>query len=116
MKILIKDFIGTRCILKDDGQKLFEEISRHLESKNEVTLDFSNVKMFASPFFNYSIGQLFNKFSEEDIRNNLHLEHLEVVGHSIIERVVENASRFKSDLDYKKIVDEILEQQAKESD
>jgi len=116
MRILIKEFIGPRCILKDDGQKLFEEISNHLNNKHEVTLDFANVKMFASPFFNYSIGQLFNKFSESEIRQQLHLEHLEFVGLSIFERVVENANRFKSDVDYKKIVDEILEQQAKESD
>ncbi|MGJ7708488.1 STAS-like domain-containing protein [Escherichia coli] len=116
MRILIKEFIGPRCILKDDGQKLFEEISKQFLSKEEVTLDFSNVKMFASPFFNYSIGQLFNKFTQDEIRHQLHLENLEVVGNSIIERVVENANRFKSDVDYKKIVDEILEQQAKESD
>ncbi|WP_120508462.1 STAS-like domain-containing protein [Rahnella bruchi] len=116
MRILIKEFIGPRCILKDDGQKLFDKISSLLDSKSEVILDFSNVRMFASPFFNYSIGQLFSNFSEKEIRESLHLENLEPVGHSIIERVIENVNRFNSDVDYKKIVDEILEQQAKESD
>ena len=116
MRILIKEFIGPRCIPKDDGQKLHDKITACLSDKNNVILDFSNVKMFASPFFNYSIGQLFNSYSESDIRSFLHLENLEPVGHAIIERVVENANRFKSEVDYKKIVDEILEQQAKESD
>lgn len=116
MHISIKEFIGPRCILKDDGQKLYDKIVPYLNDKTHVFLDFSNVKMFASPFFNYSIGQLFNTYSESDIRQHLHLENLEVVGHAIIERVVENANRFKSEVDYKKIVDEILEQQAKESD
>ncbi|HCM9497970.1 STAS-like domain-containing protein [Enterobacter asburiae] len=116
MKILIKEYIGTRCILKEDGQKLHDKISSLLKVGEDVYLDFSNVKMFASPFFNYSIGQLFNTFTLEDIRKKLHIESLEPVGHSIIERVIENANKFKSDVDFKKIVDEILEQQAKESE
>lgn len=116
MNIAIKEFIGPRCILKDDGQKLYEEISSLLHKGEEVTLDFSSVKMFASPFFNYSIGQLIGNLPEDTIRSYLHLKNLEPVGHSIIERVIDNASKFKSDVDYKKIVDEILEQQARESD
>ncbi|HCM6912315.1 STAS-like domain-containing protein [Klebsiella aerogenes] len=116
MRIIIKELIGPRCILKEDGQRLYDTVAPYLSDKKDVILDFANVKMFASPFFNYSIGQLFNTYSESDIRGLLHLENLEVVGHAIIERVVENANRFKSEVDYKKIVDEILEQQAKESD
>lgn len=116
MRILIKEYNGTRCILKEDGQRLHDKISSLLKHGEDIYLDFSNVKMFASPFFNYSIGQLFNTFTLEEIRSHLHIENLEPVGHSIIERVIENANKFKTNVDFKKIVDEILEQQAKESD
>ncbi len=116
MNILVKEYIGPRCILKEDGQKLHDKIVSLFKAGDEVTLNFINVKMFASPFFNYSIGQLFNSFKMEDIKSKLHVENLEPVGHSIIERVIENASRFQSDVDYKKIVDAILEQQARESE
>lgn len=116
MKILVKEYIGTRCILKEDGQKLHDKIVHHLKVDDDVTLDFIKVKMFASPFFNYSIGQLFNNFKLDEIRTRLHIENIEPVGSLIIERVIENANRFQIDVDYKKIVDDILEQQAKESD
>lgn len=116
MNILVKEYIGPRCILKEDGQKLHDKIVSIMKTGDEATLNFINVKMFASPFFNYSIGQLFNSFKMDDIRSKLHIENLEPVGHSIIERVIENANKFQSDVDYKKIVDDILEQQARESD
>ncbi|MCX3308053.1 DUF4325 domain-containing protein [Pantoea eucalypti] len=116
MNISIKEFIGPRCILKDDGQKLFDMVAPHINDREQVTLDFSNVKMFASPFFNFSIGQLLNAFPQSDLSGLLHLENLDPVGHSIVDRVVENVSRFNSNVDYKRIVDEILEQQAKEAD
>lgn len=116
MKILIKEYIGNRCILKEDGQKLFEKISPYIKRGDNVYLDFANVRMFASPFFNYSIGQLLNIFTIEDVRKLLHIDNLEKVGAVTIERVIENASRFRKDIDYKKIVDEILEQQARDSE
>lgn len=116
MKVIINDLIGSRCILKDDGQKLFNEIIPFLEKGDDVFLDFSGVYLFASPFFNFSIGQLISFISEETLRNKLHIENLDIIGRNVMERVIENAARFHQDKDYKKIVDQILEQQAKESD
>ncbi|HEI6905126.1 TPA: STAS-like domain-containing protein [Yersinia enterocolitica] len=116
MKLIIKDFIGQRCILKDDGQRVFDKIQPILKKGEDVHLDFTDVKLYASPFFNYSIGQLFSDLTEIEIRKRLHIEGLDRVSASIIERVIENAIKFRSDVDYKKIVDEILEQQARDSE
>jgi len=81
-----------------------------------VVLDFEGVTQFASPFFNFAIGQLLKDIQIEDLRRLLQIENLVNDGKLVIARVIENASHYHTDLDYRKIVDAILEQQAKESE
>lgn len=114
MKMNIKAEIGQRCIIKDDGQKIFEAISTPLKNGESVFLDFAGVTQFASPFFNFAIGQLLTEISEENLRSLLHIENLNETGTLVFERVIENASKYHNNPDYKKIVDDILERQAKD--
>ncbi len=115
MEISIKDNIGPRCIIKEDGQKVFDEIFKALKSGETVTLDFEGVNQFASPFFNFAIGQLLKDIKEEDLRRLLHIKNINETGMLVVERVIENAAKYHGDKDYGKIVDDILEQQARES-
>ena len=69
-----------------------------------------------SPFFNFAIGQLLKDIAEVDLRRLLQIEHLNETGRLVVERVIENAAKYHGDKDYRKIVDDILEQQAKELD
>jgi hypothetical protein len=116
MEIIIKDIIGPRCIIKEDGQKIYEKIHEPLTKAETVTLDFDSVAQFASPFFNFAIGQLLKDIEEKDLRRLLRVENLNETGKLVVERVIENAARYHTDIDYRKIVDDILEQQAKESE
>lgn len=116
MKLSIKDKISPRCIIKEDGQKIYDEIHGPLKNGEIVTLDFDGVNQFASPFFNFAIGQLLKDIQEADLRRLLQIENLNETGSLVVERVIENAAKYHGDKDYRKIVDDILEQQAKESD
>lgn len=113
MRLVVRDTIGARCIVAEDGQKLHDAVVALLRDKEDVILDFSEVRQYASPFFNFSIGQLLNDVSEEDLRKYLHLEGLNETGRLVVERVIENASKYKNNKDYRTIVDDILEQQAR---
>lgn len=115
MKLSIRDKIGPRCIIKEDGQKIYDEIHGPLERGEAVTLDFDGVSQFASPFFNFAIGQLLKDIPETDLRRLLQVENLNETGRLVVERVIENAAMYHGDKDYRSIVDDILEQQAKES-
>ncbi len=115
MKLSIKDKIGPRCIIQEDGQKIYDEIHDPLKNGETVTLDFNEVSQFASPFFNFAIGQLLKDIPEADLRHLLQIEHLNETGKLVVERVLENAAKYHGDKDYRKIVDDILERQAKES-
>jgi hypothetical protein len=116
MKISIKDKIGPRCIIKEDGQKIYDEIHSPLKQGETITLDFNGVTQFASPFFNLAIGQLLKDLSEDDLRQLLQIENLTETGRLVVERVIENAVKYHGNKDHRKIVEDILEQQAKESD
>jgi hypothetical protein len=116
MKLTIRDLIGPRCIIKEDGQRVYNAMHDALIRGETVALDFTGVSQFASPFFNFAIGQLLKDIKEEDLRSLLQIENLNETGTMVVERVIENAAKYHSDKDYRKIVDDILEQQAKESE
>jgi len=113
MRVTIKDMTGTRCIVKEDGQRVYDTIHNALKQGETVVLDFEGVSQFASPFFNFAIGQLLKDTKEGDLRRLLQIENLNATGRLVVERVIENAARYHGDVDYRKIVDEILEQQAR---
>ncbi len=114
MEVKIRNLIGPRCITKDDGQRVYEAIHSELKNGQTVTLDFEGAKQFASPFFNFAVGQLLKDVSVEDLRRSLRFVNLVPDGQLVVDRVIENAARYHKDVDYKKIVDSILHQQAEE--
>lgn len=116
MKIKIFDEIGQRCIVKDQGQKVYEKIHPVLLKGETVTLDFSSVKQFASPFFNFAIGQLLKDIKKEDLDRLLIFENLIPDGRLVVKRVIENAGNYHADIDYQKIVDSILQQQGEDGE
>jgi len=116
MNLAIKDLIGPRCIIQQDGQKIYEMIYEPLTKGISVTLDFREVTQFASPFFNFAIGQLLRDIKQEDLRKFLKIINLNNVGQHVVERVIENANEYQTDTNYQKIVEDILKQQSKESE
>lgn len=114
MKITVEN-IGTRCIIQEDGQRIYETIHAHLLSGNSVVLDFEGVRQFASPFFNFAIGKLLKDIKPDTLRSLLSFEKLTSTGKMVVERVIENASRYHTDMDYQKVVDSVLERQSRES-
>ena len=115
MRLSIKDKIGPRCIIKEDGQRIYDAIHELLKEGETITLDFAGVTQFASPFFNFAIGQLLIDLEEDDLNRQLQIEHLAETGQLVVDRVIENAAKYHGNKDYRKIVDDILEQQAGES-
>lgn len=116
MKITIKDIFGIRCMALSDGQRLHDMIIDELKNGSQVVLDFSGVKQFASPFFNLSIGQIMTEISESSFRELLFIDNLDETGKYVVGQVISNASIYHADADHKKIVDEILDRQAKGED
>lgn len=116
MKYRVQEEIGPRAIVKEDGQKVYDAVHPVLKAGDSATLDFEGVAQFASPFFNFAIGQLLMDLTLDDLTTRLHIVHLTPDGMAVVKRVIENASQYHKDKDHRQIVDAILEEQAKEGE
>lgn len=109
---MIKNNIGIRCLQKEDGIKIYDEIYNLLQKGEKVTLDFTEVRQFTSLFFNFAIGHLLKDFSEEALKRQLEINNLNDVGETILKRVIKNASRYYSDEEHSKAINAIIDKQA----
>lgn len=98
--------VGEDCITRDDGQIIYNEIYPALKRNESIGIDFGGVSAYASPFFNYGVGQLLNEFSLEDLNGHLNFVNISSAGTEVLNQVLENAQRFK----------EITEEKRKEID
>lgn len=114
MKLEIKTFVGERCVTSDDGQRVYEEIHPKLAAGETVSLDFTGVTVFASPFFNFAIGQLLKDLKPDDLNELLKVEGLLPDGGLVVQRVVKNAKEYYENPETRKAVDEILKQHAED--
>jgi hypothetical protein len=94
IKIAILKLIGQNAISMQSGSKLYENISTKIFSKEDVELDFSGVDLFASPFFNASVGLLLKDVSVTDFQQKLKITHINAVGQQLLNLVIANAISF----------------------
>lgn len=59
------------CVSSTDGAKVHEAIKSEFQRKNRVTVSFSGVTELTTAFLNAAIGQLYGKYSEEEIHTYL---------------------------------------------
>lgn len=112
MKHEILTLIGKNCITPGDGQKVYDLVHPKLLALHEVELDFAGVEIFASPFFNFAIGQLLRDIQPEQLNRLLKFSNLNTVGKQILKLVIENSKRYYSDPDFRNRVDQVINEQA----
>jgi len=111
-KINIHEIIGGNCITLEEGQKIFNLIHPVLLKGNKVELNFENVSVFASPFFNSAIGLLLRDIKPENLNQLLTVSHLVPSGLAVLKRVIENSKEYYSNEKARRALDEILLEQA----
>ena len=104
--------VGENCITLEDGQKIFDVIHPELLIGNVVELNFENVTVFASPFFNTAIGRLLKDIKPEDLNRLLKIINLVPAGLTVLKRVIENSKEYYSNAGARKALDEVLLEQA----
>ena len=88
------ELAGKYCIAPGDGQRLYEQIHPILKAGEPVTLDFSETQVFASPFFNFAIGQLLRDLTPQTLNDLLKVKQLAPPGKDVLRRVIENAKLY----------------------
>jgi STAS-like domain of unknown function (DUF4325) len=111
MKYNILSITGAYCTTPEAGQKVYDLIHPILLSGEQVELDFLGVKAYASPFFNYAIGQLLKDISAESLGNLIRFINISSVGESVLRLVIDNAKQYYADETFRKAVDEAVEEE-----
>jgi hypothetical protein len=89
MKLNVKDIVGSNAISMQSGERLYNEIHQPL-----LDGEFTGVDLFASPFFNASIGLALKDINIEDLQKNLELLNFSPVGRQLLNHVIANAINF----------------------
>lgn len=112
MMLKVVPITGQNCITVEDGEQIYKKIHSEIIKGHDVTLDFTGVEIFASPFFNTAIGQLFRDLNSTQINSNLHFIGLSSHGNHILKRVMENAQKYYKNSRFRDSVERVLAQQA----
>ncbi|MEL6117817.1 STAS-like domain-containing protein [Photobacterium sp. SP02] len=99
--IIVKEIVGSNAISMNSGNKLREKIVKNWDADSKIRIDFSGVDVFASPFFNASIGALLKDKKIEDLQNKLEFHSISNHGRKLLNLVISNALKFYSDKDGK---------------
>ncbi len=108
----IHSLIGKNCITSEDGQAIYNLIHPQLLAENSVELDFAEVNIFASPFFNAAIGQLLKDIQTEKLNRLIKFSNLSPVGMQLVKKVIGNAKQYYSSENIREAVNEVLRQEA----
>lgn len=111
MKLSVYALVGENCLTMEDGQKIYDLIYPELQAGRAVELDFDKAKVFASPFFNFSIGRLLKDIKPEGLNRLFKVTNLVPVGREVLKRVIENSKKYYSDENTRKALDAVLLEQ-----
>ncbi|WP_224776670.1 STAS-like domain-containing protein [Achromobacter insolitus] len=75
----------------DDGQRVHDAIATVLRTGKAVSVSFSNIETLISAFLNAAIGQLYDEFSDHEIKNLLSVTDMRPEDLALLKRVVDNA-------------------------
>ncbi len=97
LEVKITDIVGSPiCINPEDGRKVFQVIVKALRAKQKVTVSLRDIEDLTSRFLNSAIGQLYNEFSEEEVKAKLEVANdgPNQDDLALLKRVVERAKEF----------------------
>ena len=108
--IKIIEVVGSRhCTASGDGQKVHQSIQKALNEGKQIILSFKDVEDLTSAFLNAAIGQLYNEFSEVDIKARMVIMDVNQDDLILLKRVVDRAKEFfKNPVRYKETTNEML--------
>lgn len=96
MKIDVAQVVGKTAVSRDGGLKLKSALDEGMQGGDKVELDFQQVQVYASPFFNTAIAPYLGQMKFEELRDKISFENLSPVGKRLLNQVIHNAIEFYS--------------------
>lgn len=76
IRLSIVEITGPYCGTQTEGEKLYRAIVPHLRANEKVVLDFANVEIASSSFFNEVFGLVAEDFGEEILESHISYDSL----------------------------------------
>ncbi len=87
---------GPLCVSAEDGQRVHDKIVPLLREGTKVALSFEQVETLISAFLNAAVGQLYDEFPADRIRELLTVRDMDEDDMALLRVVVENAKKYFS--------------------
>ena len=94
--ISVYELVGKNAISMQSGEKLYSKVYPIIMKGEGVELSFEGVSLYASPFFNASIGLLIKDVNVDELMQRLSVVGISDVGRDLLNHVVENAVAYYS--------------------
>lgn len=100
---------GDAAISVNDGDAVFQKIDMAISHQIPVVLDFQNINLIITAFLNACIGQLYSKYTSEQLTKYLTLENIKPENNYLFNKVIKRAKEyFSNPSDFDKSVIEVL--------
>jgi hypothetical protein len=108
MRVVVREVVNEPGNPFEEGQKVHDLISPALARGEPVELDFEGVRFLDVPFLNAAVGQLLKEIDLERVKALLRAQNLSALDRSILEGVIERASRYYTEPRYREAIDRFL--------
>lgn len=112
--IKIKDIVNM-AMTEEQGIKLRKEIDKLILDNDKIILDFSGISLFATMFFNASIGYYVMSYSPDECEKIFCLENITPLGKETYKHSFENAKEIYNNRKNIEAIEKITEETIAES-
>lgn len=100
---------GPSALTVEQGDMVYEQIKRALESCSKVIIDFDGIESMITPFLNSAIGKLYGDYDGSELSQKLSIINQPEGTNRKINLVIQNAKAFYSNKDdYSRILNTIM--------
>lgn len=82
------------ALTQEQGNIIFKQIESAINNNQMIHLDFSQIESMISPFLNNAIGQLYGKYTSDQIAEHLVIENFPDEKKNTLNIVIANAKRY----------------------
>ena len=90
IRILVSDFFPM-AMTEEQGMAIRKEISSAFRKADAVVLDFSSIELFATMFFNASIGYFAKQRGVSFCEEHISIDHISDLGYETYQHSLNNA-------------------------
>ena len=108
--ISVYECIGENsAISTEEGDSLYQRIEKALDKEISVQISFKNIQLITTAFLNAAIGQLYKKYTSDQLNEKLKILDMEPTDIEILNRVISVAKKyFENPKEFEKTIDEEL--------